>query len=50
MSLTTNLNGRTALRACCVNHRTTPAHVERLLAVLHELGARVHRSLQLAPA
>ena len=37
----TRVNGREALRACTVNHRTTLADVEVLLAVVRELGARV---------
>ncbi|MFQ5796783.1 MAG: pyridoxal phosphate-dependent decarboxylase family protein, partial [Candidatus Bipolaricaulia bacterium] len=34
----TMIRGKTALRACCVNHRTQPSHVEYLLSVLRELG------------
>jgi len=34
----TKLNGRTALRACLVNHRATEAHTQGLLAHLRALG------------
>lgn len=42
----TMIRGKTALRACCVNHRTQPRNVEYLLSVLRELGSNVHESLQ----
>lgn len=42
----TRLNGKTALRVCSVNHRTTATHVEYLLSVLTEIGRRAHTTLQ----
>ncbi len=42
----TKLNGKTALRVCSVNHRTTATHVEYLLSVLTEIGRRAHAKLQ----
>jgi glutamate/tyrosine decarboxylase-like PLP-dependent enzyme len=40
----TMIRGKTALRACCVNHRTQPRDVEYALEVLRELGSRIHKS------
>lgn len=45
----TRINGRTALRACCVKFRTKVEHVEYLLEVLKEIGSRIH-SEERAPA
>lgn len=42
----TMTRGKTALRACSVNHRTRPRNVEYLLSVLRELGSSIHMSLQ----
>lgn len=42
----TLIRGRTALRACSVNHRLKRQDVEYLLDILRELGARVHRELR----
>jgi aromatic-L-amino-acid decarboxylase len=42
----TLIRGKTALRACCVNHRTQPSDVEYLLRVLDELGSDIHKSLE----
>lgn len=41
----TRLNGRIALRACSVNHRSTPAHARRLLDRLRTLGAAATATL-----
>lgn len=40
------VRGRFSLRACIVNHRTEAEHVERLLAVVRELGTRLHAEMQ----
>ncbi len=42
----TLIHGRTALRACCVNHRTRPGDVEYLLGILRELGSNIQGLLQ----
>ncbi len=42
----TLIQGKTALRACCVNHRTRPGDVEYLLGILRELGSNIQGSLQ----
>jgi aromatic-L-amino-acid decarboxylase len=42
----TVIRGKTALRACCVNHRTGPEDVEYLLSVLREIGSSIHESLK----
>lgn len=42
----TTIRGKTALRACCVNHRTLPRSAEYLLSVLRELGSSGHESLR----
>ncbi len=42
----TKIQGRTALRACCVNHRTQTRDVEYLLNVLREIGSGIHEKLQ----
>ncbi|XXF77743.1 hypothetical protein P2318_32545 [Myxococcaceae bacterium GXIMD 01537] len=39
----TKLNGRTALRACLVNHRATEAETRGLLAHLRSLGEELSR-------
>ncbi|MEE9198188.1 MAG: pyridoxal-dependent decarboxylase [Dehalococcoidia bacterium] len=43
----TMIQGKTALRACCVNHRTQPRNIEYVLKILRELGPNVHESLQI---
>lgn len=42
----TMIRGKTALRACCVNHRTRPRDVEYVLGVVRELGSKSHETLQ----
>ncbi|HEY9246557.1 MAG TPA: pyridoxal-dependent decarboxylase, partial [Candidatus Methanoperedens sp.] len=42
----TMIQGKTALRACCVNHRTQPGDVEYLLGILRELDSNIQGSLQ----
>jgi glutamate/tyrosine decarboxylase-like PLP-dependent enzyme len=38
----TLVRGKTALRACGINHRNEPRHVEYLLNVLREIGESIH--------
>lgn len=40
----TTIQGKTAPRACCTNHRTRPSDVEYLMTVLRELESRIHKS------
>lgn len=40
----TSIRGKTALRACCTNHRTQASDVEYLMAILRELGSTIHES------
>ncbi len=39
---TTKIRGRTALRVSVCNHRTRPADIDRLFALLKQTGARLH--------
>ena len=43
-----SVHGRAAIRTCIVNYRTEAVHLEHLLASTLELGARIHRSGQVA--
>lgn len=38
------VHGRTAIRSCIVGYRTESRHLEQLLALTREVGARVHAS------
>ncbi len=40
----TLIDGKTALRACSINHRTEPEHAAYLLTVLRELGEGLHKT------
>lgn len=42
------LNGRFCLRTCIVNFRTEAVHVEKVLEVTAELGARLHAEMRAA--
>ena len=39
-----NVHGRAAIRSCIVGYRTEAEHLQRLLDLTREFGARVHRS------
>jgi aromatic-L-amino-acid/L-tryptophan decarboxylase len=36
------VHGRSAVRSCIVGYRTEAAHLEQLLTLTRELGARIH--------
>jgi hypothetical protein len=38
------VHGRAAIRSCIVTYRTEATHLQRLLDLTRELGARVHAS------
>ncbi len=40
----TTLHGKLALRACILNHRTSPADIDLLFRTLRELGQRIDRT------
>ncbi|MFI5052459.1 MAG: pyridoxal phosphate-dependent decarboxylase family protein [Acidimicrobiales bacterium] len=43
------VHGRTAIRSCIVTYRTEAAHLQRLLDIAREIGARLHESGEVAP-
>jgi glutamate/tyrosine decarboxylase-like PLP-dependent enzyme len=45
----TIINGKQALRACSVNHRTSSRHMEYLLEVLRDIGKKIHSTSSTQP-
>jgi aromatic-L-amino-acid/L-tryptophan decarboxylase len=46
----TKINGRSALRACSVNHRLRSGHIDFLLEAIREVGSTVLKTMKSRPA